>query len=182
MRHIQSENDGQLKSISMEQLKKLDSFMKESQRFSPIEYDVVRAVVRRYAKRDIKLADGTLIPARTFVRFATTAIYFDPEIVPDPEKFDGFRFSKLREAGGGQGGRHQFASVARTSMNFGYGKHACPGHFFAAMEIKMILVALLLRYDIKIVGEEGKRYPNLEFETSVSPDPSREIGIKRIAA
>ncbi|KAK5313775.1 hypothetical protein LTR93_010772 [Exophiala xenobiotica] len=177
MRHVLSENDGLLTNNSMEQLKKLDSFMKESQRFNPVDY----AVVRRYTTHDMKLADGTLVPARTYVRFATTAMHFDPENVPDPEKFDGFRFSKIRESCGGQGGRHQFASAAKTSMNFGYGKHACPGRFFATMEIKMILVALLLQYDISIVGEEGKRYSNLEHETIVRPDPTKEIGIKWIA-
>ncbi|KAK5310324.1 hypothetical protein LTR93_012056 [Exophiala xenobiotica] len=164
IRHVLSANDGRLTNNSMEQLKKLDSFMKESQRFNPIDY----AVVRRYATRNIELSDGTLIPPNTYVRFPTTAIHFDPEIIPLPDEFDGFRFSKAREAGGVQGGRYQFASVAKSSMNFGYGKHACPGRFFAAMEIKMILVALLLRYDIRIIGEEGKRYPSLVFDTAVS--------------
>ncbi|KAK5310325.1 hypothetical protein LTR93_012057 [Exophiala xenobiotica] len=177
IRHVLSEHDGQLTNSAMEQLKKMDSFMKESQRFSPNDY----VLVRRYVQRDIKLSDGALIPAGTLIKFPTTAMHFDPENISDPEKFDGFRFSKTRDAAGVQGAGHQFAGVAKSSMNFGYGKHACPGRFFAAMEIKMILVALLLRYDIRIVGEGGKRYPNLVTETAIQPDPTRKIGIKRIA-
>lgn len=63
---------------------------------------------------------------------------------------------------------NQFVSVSPNSLTFGYGRHACPGRFFAANEIKMILARTLLEWDIKNVGDSQERYPNLEFSNTVS--------------
>jgi ent-kaurene oxidase len=46
------------------------------------------------------MADGFLIPAGTTIGVPTQAISMDPEIYPDPETFDGFRFAKLRSSYG----------------------------------------------------------------------------------
>ena len=35
---------------------------------------------------------------------------------------------------------------------FGYGKHACPGRFFANQEFKVILVQLIMSYDLRLHG------------------------------
>jgi cytochrome P450 len=100
---------------------------------------------------------------------------FDEDVFPDAEKFDALRFYKLRLSKEGSGARaadivasSQFIGVGPTSLLFGYGRHACPGRFFAANEIKMILATMLLNYDIKNPdGVEG-RYANLVFGRSVS--------------
>jgi len=32
---------------------------------------------------------------------------------------------------------------------FGHGRHACPGRFFAATEMKLLLAYIIMNYDIK---------------------------------
>lgn len=54
-------------------------------------------------------------------------------------------------------------------MPFGYGKHACPGRFFAANEIKVIVINLLRKYDIEtrqgrvnVMGEPELFFRNIQ--------------------
>jgi len=51
---------------------------------------------------------------------------------------------------------------------FGYGRHACPGRFFAANELKVIIVKILERFEIKYPDGVKERYQNTSFEQSVS--------------
>ena len=46
---------------------------------------------------DYDLQDGTHIPSGSKVAIDLKAVHFDPQIYPDPERCDLFRFSKLRE-------------------------------------------------------------------------------------
>lgn len=86
---------------------------------------------------------------------------------------DALRFYRLRqdakERGSVEGAAlNQFVSVSQNSLTFGFGRHACPGRFFAANEIKMILANCLLRYEFKNVVGSTQRYPNIEFAHMVS--------------
>jgi cytochrome P450 len=111
----------------------------------------------------------------------------DPEIFPDPYKFDGLRFHRLREqaesfnkpkvAGGKtsaveSAAHNLFVSVSPNSLLFGYGRHACPGRFFAANEIKMIVARAVLTYDMRNAGDSQERYNQWYIGDSVRPDPS----------
>jgi len=59
-------------------------------------------------------------------------------------------------------------------MGFGYGRHSCPGRFFASDEIKAITMHLLNNYDIKFA--DGQVRPkSLEVETQLLPDPAATI-------
>jgi cytochrome P450 len=53
-------------------------------------------------------------------------------------------------------------------FQFGYGRHACPGRFFAANEIKMMVANFVLAYDMRHPEGVTERYPNLSFGASVS--------------
>jgi len=81
----------------------------------------------RVITEDWKLSDGFVIPANTTIGVPTQAISMDPEIYEEPEKFDGFRFTKLREDPA-IAGKANYASSNPVSMNFGFGRHACPGY------------------------------------------------------
>lgn len=67
-------------------------------------------------------------------------------------------------------------------MGFGYGRHACPGRFFAAAEIKLLLARLLLDYEIAMPpGLEGTRYANKAVANYCVADVSKEVVIRRRA-
>jgi cytochrome P450 len=87
------------------------------------------------------------------------AMYHDPDLYPDPETFDFLRSWKKR---GGytpntEAGRHQFVSTSASRISFGHGNAACPGRFFAANEIKMMLAHVLLRYDFQLEEQVGRK-------------------------
>lgn len=66
-------------------------------------------------------------------------------------------------------------------MNFGAGKHACPGRFFAGNEIKMVLAYFLLNYDMKLKDGETRPKP-MVMVMSKSPDPNAEVLFRRRTA
>lgn len=50
------------------------------------------------------------------------------------------------------GNKGQLVSATAERLAFGFGKHACPGRFFAAQELKTMLAHVLLKYDIEFIG------------------------------
>ncbi|KAI4863164.1 ent-kaurene oxidase [Hypoxylon rubiginosum] len=188
-REVFSDDETWARKDSMGRLKKLDSFIKESQRLSGNVTSFIRKVMK-----PIDLSDGTHLPAGTDLLAPMAGVAVDERYYSDPEVFDGLRFFKLRqqqqqhqqsasssgdEASAASSGRHQFTSIGDTNMNFGLGKHACPGRFFAGCEIKLVLALLLLRYDIRLRdGEAARPAPNM-FMMTKSPSMTAEIMFRR---
>lgn len=85
---------------------------------------------------------------------ASRAASTDPARWPNGDKFDPYRFVKMRAASDEDAGKYQFVTINKEMVSFGYGKHACPGRFFAVNEIKLIFIFLLKRYDVET--REGK--------------------------
>ena len=54
----------------------------------------------RKAMVDVTLADGTFLPRGTCVAAAAVPSHLNEDIYPDADKFDAFRFSRMREAEG----------------------------------------------------------------------------------
>ncbi|KAI0194619.1 cytochrome P450 [Astrocystis sublimbata] len=75
-------------------------------------------------------------------------------------------------------GKYQFTSIGNANQNFGLGKHACPGRFFAAQEIKIILAHLLLNYEIKLRDGEDRPKP-MVFMMTKSPSQTAEVLFRR---
>jgi cytochrome P450 len=130
------------------------------------------ASFQRKVLRTFTLSDGRVVPAGVTIEVPAVAISSDPEVFQNPEEFDPLRFHKMRqhakETSNESGALNQFVSVSANSLNFGYGRHACPGRFFAANEIKMIFGQFIMKYDLKLPDGETKRYPNMEFAHMVS--------------
>jgi cytochrome P450 len=153
-------------------LKKLDSFMKESQRVNPpslLSYH--RVMVEGHT-----MADGLMLPKGSHISMPVNAIQNDPDVTANPELFDGFRYYKLRQREG-ERHLHQFVTTQPTNLNFGHGKYACPGRFFASLEIKNILVRLIMDYDWKIEGD--RRPPNLTAHEFIFPNPDANLLMKK---
>ncbi|KAK8169426.1 cytochrome P450 [Phyllosticta citrichinensis] len=162
---------GGLNKDTLPKLKKMDSFMKESQRANPPGL----TTFKRLVTKDITLKDGTLLPKGVIINVDSSMRYMDSALYEDPEKFDAWRYLRLREQTGSSS-HHQFVSSNPESLFWGQGRHACPGRFFANSEIKVVLARLLLKYDLTAVG--GLRPKNMVFGTSISPNPEGEVFVK----
>lgn len=112
---------------------------------------------------------------------------WDPQVYPDPNSYNPYRFLAMRD----QPGKESQAHLVSTSVNhlgFGHGEHACPGRFFAANEVKIALSHLWLKYDWRLApgtvtqplfnGFEWDSNPSAEL--LVRRRPSMEIDIDAI--
>ncbi|KAF2740990.1 cytochrome P450 [Polyplosphaeria fusca] len=176
IRTVMAQHNGVITSRALQQMEKLDSYMKESMRFHPISF----TSMRRKVLRPFTLSNNQYIPAGVTIEVPAHAVYQDATHYPDSTTFDGFRFWKLRQAGEGAA-RNQFVTSNEQNLNWGYGRHACPGRFFAANEIKMILARVVLEFDVGNVGGGRERYENLEMGRSTSPDPRKKLLFRKAA-
>lgn len=166
-------DDGWAKKESMAKLQKMDSFIKETQRLSGNITSFIRKVLK-----PIDLSDGTRLPAGTDLLAPLCGISMDERYFPDPTTFDGLRFWKLRKMSAEAANRWQFTTITDTSLAFGAGKHACPGRFFAASELKLILAYYVLNYDIKLKEGESRPEPT-RFMMIKSPNQKAEVLFRR---
>ncbi|KAF8252941.1 cytochrome P450 [Wilcoxina mikolae CBS 423.85] len=150
-------------------MKKLDSVLRESQRMN----GVVLVTGQRKAMVSHTFSDGTHVPKGTLVFAPAHSLHNDTDIYKNPQEFDGFRFSRIREQPGQQA-KHQMVATSSENIGFGTGKHACPGRFFAANELKMLLGYIISNYEFKF--EDGKKRPeNTFYAYSCIPDVSAKI-------
>jgi len=180
-----AESKGEFTSLALQNMKKLDSFLKECMRLSPGN---VASFTRKVLK-SLKLPNGQTIPEGMFIGVSAQGVNQDPEIFPDPEVFDALRFYKLREGkvhaeSGTKAAESvtqaQLVSVGTTHLTFGYGKHACPGRFFAVNEIKIIMANILCHYEIRMPDGVTERYKDWVFGPMMGPDPSKTIMIRKL--
>lgn len=139
--------------------------------------------MQRKVLESFTLSNGQVIPAGVIIEIPAVAINSDPTVYPDADTFDPLRFYNLRKKARDEGSveaaaSNQFVSISPSSLTFGYGRHACPGRFFAANEIKMIVAHALLKYDFRLSEGSDGRYQNIEFAGMVSAAP--EAGSCRV--
>ncbi|KAI8244756.1 Cytochrome P450 monooygenase 2 [Colletotrichum sp. SAR 10_99] len=130
-----------LRKSSLHNMKLLDSALKEAQRHKPPGV----ASLRRRVEKPLTLSNGLHLRVGDRIAIDTYRMG-DPELHQDPEKWDPYRFIKMAE----QPRKANYAQLVVTSpdhLAFGHGDHACPGRFFAAYEIKIIMCHLLLKYE-----------------------------------
>lgn len=175
---------GTFTTQALQKMKKLDSFLRETMRLYPINF----TSFHRKVLKTFTLSNGQVIPAGCTIEVPSYAMSMDDEVIENPGQFDAFRSYRARAQEGlagvskaGAGAANQFVTVSPTNLTFGYGRHACPGRFFAANEIKMIVSRALLDYDIKMTDGAKERYANLEFGPQNIPDVSKELLFKRVA-
>ncbi|PSN61609.1 cytochrome P450 monooxygenase [Corynespora cassiicola Philippines] len=152
-------------------MKLLDSALKETQRLKPIQL----ASMLRASAEDFTLPDGTFVPRDHVISVSTHAMR-DPAVYRDPEVWDGYRFFRMRE----QPGKELSAQLVTTSsehLGFGHGSHACPGRFFAANEVKIAMVFILLQYDWRLLP--GAKPQTVSWGVNWNTDPTIEIEVRR---
>ncbi|KAK3344910.1 putative cytochrome P450 monooxygenase [Neurospora tetraspora] len=167
---IQILSEGGWKKTSLYNMKLLDSVIKESQRVKPIGM----ASMRRYVGKDLTLSDGTFIPKGGNVAVSAHNMW-DSEVYEQPDKWDGRRFLRMRETPGKEN-MAQLVSTGPDHLGFGHGQHACPGRFFAANEVKIAVIYLLLNYEWRL--PEGSDPKVRTFGFSMGVDPSLKVEYK----
>ncbi|KAI1134971.1 cytochrome P450 [Hypoxylon sp. FL0543] len=137
------QTEGMSKS-SFYKMQLLDSCLKETQRMKPLEH----LMLRRIVTNDMRLSNGLLLKKGTRTLVDSRAMR-NPAVYENPDEWDGARFVKLRSQLGGAASAQLVSSTA-DHFGFGYGKHACPGRFFVAVTLKVLLSHLLVKYEWKL--------------------------------
>ncbi|KAK8034549.1 Cytochrome P450 monooxygenase paxP [Apiospora rasikravindrae] len=182
IKQVMGNHDGVLTTQALYEMKLLDSVMRESQRWNPIS----QSRFPRYIAKPVTLKDGTQIPAGMFIETAIGPVNHDPKLYPEPDVFDPYRFHDLRNATKPDPinyktrEQYQFVTVTKENMGFGYGKHACPGRFFAANEIKLIMIHILLQYNLRMPNGATERYSRVVQGAHEAPNPTIKIEFKRV--
>lgn len=173
IRTVQATLDGgRWTKKSLDELEYLDSLMKESQRLRPLGM----GAVHRSTSQTVTFKDGLSIPPDTQVLFPTHEICHDDDFYPDAATFDPERWLKMRHTGNpGDHSKFQFSYISDTYVTMGAGTHACPGRALASAEIKLVLVHMLQRWEMRYGTVDGKRPAVVPIAFSRIPDAKADM-------
>ncbi|GIX98717.1 cytochrome P450 3A8 [Caerostris darwini] len=134
MRQVLSKTKGELTYEALQEMKYLDNVISETLRLYP-----PATRLERSADADCKLGNtGITITKGMLITIPNYAIHRDPNLFPDPEKFDPDRFTTEERAK-----RDQYAYLP-----FGAGPRNCVGMRFALMEVKVCLAFVVANFEI----------------------------------
>lgn len=177
IRSVMAEHNGTITTRALQQMMKLDSFMRESLRLHP----PLTTTSHREVIQPFSFSNGQKIPAGATIELPSRAVGRDAANYPDSQVFDGFRHYRARQTGTARDhARNQFVTSNEQNLVFGYGKHACPGRFFAANEIKMLLARIILEFDFKNEDGSAERYKDIEIGPLIAPDTKRNLLLRRV--
>ncbi|EFX05467.1 cytochrome p450 monooxygenase [Grosmannia clavigera kw1407] len=152
-----------------------DSAIRESMRISNFATSLTkRKVVAPGGLTNV--AEGWHAPYGSFLVLNLSDMHHDQDLYVDPDYYDAFRYSRMREeatagpavdGGPARGSQLGMVTTSDRHLAFGHGRHACPGRFFVAHELKMILAYLLANYDVKPLAERPK--PRWIGQTIIPP-------------
>lgn len=172
VRTVLAECGGYLDQEALRRLAKLQSAVSESLRLC------TGSMTLRHVERDLQLTlDGgrsyALRRGDRVVLYPYVTPHRDPEIFPEPERFQFDRF--LAPEGGGV---KQFFKAGRRVttplMPYGGGVSMCPGRFLANSEILQFVALLLDRFEVELVDTELPRLDQSRAGLGVLP-PLRDI-------
>ncbi|WP_333890248.1 cytochrome P450 [Mycolicibacterium gadium] len=116
----------------------LDAIAKETLRIRPVVPDVGRIL-----KEPVEVG-GYQLPVGVMVVPSITSVHADPNVYPDPEKFDP--------------GRMVGATLSPTTwFPFGGGNRRCLGAGFAMVEMRIVLREILRRVELSTTSEPGEK-------------------------
>lgn len=189
---VLAEEGGQWTKPALAKCHRSDSAVRESMRVSNF---MTRGLLRKVmAKGGIEnKAGGWHAPKGTYIGTDVHSVQHDPLIYPNPDNYDAFRFSQPREEADAQKNstgvngmtdtvatlRLKNTGIVTTSdifLPFGHGRHACPGRFFVALELKMLLAYMTMNYEIEPLPT---RPPSRWFGQNLLPPMKATIRIRK---
>jgi len=184
--------DGWTKA-AIDQMYKVDSFIKESQRLHPlgkgkflcrsrVTFTIhlpfvlqLLVVLLRKTVQEYTFSNGAKVPPGVVIAVSSIT-HHDPEVFGDPSKFDGLRFVKMKDravVAGHPDKKFDIVTTSPNSLNFGYGRTACPGRFLASADLKMMLAYVVTTYDVKLA--DGVRPPDWFMMQHCGPNRTAEV-------
>lgn len=170
--------DSTISFTSLGELRKLDSFLRETQRLSGFS----DFSMNRLALQDFTFSNGVTIHKGQFVTAVGNSVHHDPEVYQDAKEFKPWRSYDQTNAEGLGKDSKKYAAVtpSETFLAWGLGKHACPGRWYASMLVKHLVVYILLQYDIKLPDSaKGKRPADLRMVGTILPNTRASVLFKR---
>lgn len=200
-------DNGTWTKVGLAKMYKADSALRESSRLgSFLGAGLTRRVIN---PTGITAPNGTFCPYGSNVSIPTNGVHNDADKYPDAATYQPFRFSWQRETfdpgsienepGSTSNTTDQappkfpkptteeyikkanlsFVSTSPSYHPFGHGRHACPGRFFAANELKLLLAYMVLNYDFEMLP---KRPESKWMGTSLVPPLKATVRVRRISA
>ncbi|KAK1750170.1 cytochrome P450 [Echria macrotheca] len=177
---VLAEYGGEWNKRGLARMEKLDSALRESARLNSF---VTVGLTRQVVPRDgITTPVSNLhLPQGATVAVPSYTVLRDAELYPDPYEFKPFRFSAQRDDDSVdyvKRANKAWVATSKEYLAFGHGRTACPGRFFAANELKLILAYFILNYDIEVTGP-GSRPRNKWYGLIRIPPMEAKIRIRR---
>ncbi|KAI0479729.1 cytochrome P450 [Xylaria cf. heliscus] len=173
-RRVSSRQGGLATSENVNALFRTDSALRESMRMSGVS---VTNLFRDVMTGEIDVGNGLRVGPGVRMAFPTQNIHLDPDNYENPLQYDAFRFSRRFENAEGTIGERELAvTTTPTFLPFSYGRHACPGRWFAVQVMKQALAFLVLHYDVELVDGPVKR---MALGNTMVPAVKTQIRIKR---
>ncbi|KAF2014263.1 cytochrome P450 [Aaosphaeria arxii CBS 175.79] len=158
-------------SLQINKLPLLDSFLKESARLTTSE----TISLRRKAMNDYAFQDGTKVAKDDWVCVPQRALMRDPTIYPNPESFNGYRFLEQQLESSTKRAA-KFTDLDPAYPIWGLGKQACPGRFYAAFILKIVLTEIITNYDVRLRNPNERR--TFSWRSSMLPWPTSRIEMR----
>ncbi|KAE8415648.1 cytochrome P450 [Aspergillus pseudocaelatus] len=151
----------------------MESTIRESLRLSPLSDRMLsRRVVQ---KGGITLPDGQFLSRGTWLAVAAVGVHRDEQTYEDPDEYRPFRFLSIDNDT--QESKAMLVPVTSEKfLAFGHGRHSCPGRWFAAHAMKLIIGYILVNYDIEPLD---KRPVNSVVGQTIIPQLDVTIRVRR---
>ncbi|KAL4925063.1 cytochrome P450 [Aspergillus undulatus] len=153
----------------------LDSFIKESARLTPVE----SMSTRRQALKPFRFSDGTRLNIGDWACTPVRAVMQDASLYPSPLIFNGFRFVDAATFPSPT----QFQTLQRKPSLlcdadaswhvWGSGRMVCPGRYYAAAVMKLVLAQIILNYDCRLVDPGAPRW--FTWRSTMLPNPKTKV-------
>lgn len=184
---VLAEEGGQWTKSGLARCHRADSAIRESMRVSNF---MTRNVLRKVLPKEgiENKAEGWRAPQGAFIGLDMHSVQHDPDIYPNPDTFDAFRFSRHKEESNGDmvGSKDDgqtaqlkntgLITTSDTFLSFSHGRHACPGRFFVALELKMLLAYMVLNYEVEPIAS---RPTSAWFGNSRLPPMKEKMRLRR---
>jgi cytochrome P450 len=178
---VSNKHNGLTSKAAVDSLYRIDSALRESMRTSDV---AVVNLFRDVTSGQVNIGNGIHVPQGVRFVFPTQNIHLDPDNYEDPLRYDAFRFSRKYE-GLNDAAQQEIAqdrllitTPTPTFLPFGYGRHACPGRWFAANTMKQALAYIVMNYDLELIGKPIKRQALLN---TMVPPVDAKMRIRRKA-